>query len=437
MALLTLAYITNFNGDSVSVINTATNTVIVTIPVSAGSFPTGVAVNNPGAKVYISTIDGVYVIDASTNVVETFIIIAAGQYFPALALNPAGTRLYISDTNNNQIYVIDTLTNTIIDLIPIPPGGLSPTGLVVNPAGTRLYVNTYTVGLTGELSTFDITADVNTHIGNVSVGNLLFGIEVNTTGTRLYITDQIGSTLWVFDATTPIPTLITNIIVGNNPIGVAINSTNTRVYVANAGDNTVSVIDATTNLVIATVTVGTQPFGIDVTPDDAFIFVANADATGNTVSVIDAITNLVVDTVIVGLTPQAFGKFMVTVFVCNVITIGPLPNANLNVPYSHQVVASPASTYTFAITSGSLPPGLTLSPSGLLSGTPTLAGGYTFTITATDTSVEFLGCQGSQGYDFLVIPPKKPKKKKKCFCTKIRVIYGGSNERGIYGLVIA
>jgi len=38
-------------------------------------------------------------------------------------------------------------------------------------------------------------------------------------------------------------------------------------------------------------------------------------------------------------------------------------------------------SYNFTVSSGSLPPGLTLSPSGLLSGTPTEGGTYTFTLT--------------------------------------------------------
>ena len=42
--------------------------------------------------------------------------------------------------------------------------------------------------------------------------------------------------------------------------------------------------------------------------------------------------------------------------------------------------------YTFTVTAGSLPVGMTLTPAGLLSGTPTAPGAYSFTITATDTA---------------------------------------------------
>jgi hypothetical protein len=56
---------------------------------------------------------------------------------------------------------------------------------------------------------------------------------------------------------------------------------------------------------------------------------------------------------------------------------------------------------TFALTSGSLPPGLTLNDStGVLSGTPTKAGTYTFTITATDTEIP--GETGSEQYTLTI-----------------------------------
>src|SRR5260370_6640664 len=48
------AYITNANSNTVSVIDTATNTVSATIPLSFAS-PIGVAVSADGSKVYVTT----------------------------------------------------------------------------------------------------------------------------------------------------------------------------------------------------------------------------------------------------------------------------------------------------------------------------------------------------------------------------------------------
>jgi hypothetical protein len=67
-----------------------------------------------------------------------------------------------------------------------------------------------------------------------------------------------------------------------------------------------------------------------------------------------------------------------------------MPNALadgiINEAYSQTLEATGGvSPYTYAVTTGSLPPGLTL-VAGVVSGTPTTAGSYTFTLTITDSA---------------------------------------------------
>jgi hypothetical protein len=66
------------------------------------------------------------------------------------------------------------------------------------------------------------------------------------------------------------------------------------------------------------------------------------------------------------------------------VTTTALADGEAGTPYSQALAATggtgPAS---FAVTSGSLPPGVTLSPGGQLSGTPTTAGSFTFTVQAS------------------------------------------------------
>lgn len=62
-----------------------------------------------------------------------------------------------------------------------------------------------------------------------------------------------------------------------------------------------------------------------------------------------------------------------------------IASATLSHAYSESVTASGGATpYTFTLLSGSLPPGITLSTAGVLSGIPTSTGTYTFTVEATD-----------------------------------------------------
>jgi YVTN family beta-propeller protein len=62
------AYIPNQSDATVSVINTATNAVIATVPV-VGANPAGVAVTPDGKKVYVTSDNTVSVINTATNTV--------------------------------------------------------------------------------------------------------------------------------------------------------------------------------------------------------------------------------------------------------------------------------------------------------------------------------------------------------------------------------
>lgn len=87
---------------------------------------------------------------------------------------------------------------------------------------------------------------------------------------------------------------------------------------------------------------------------------------------------------------------------CPTIIVSPasLPSGSMGTAYSQALSVSPAGgNYSFAVTSGALPGGLALNPAtGLLSGTPTANGSFTFTITATG----FGSCSGSRSYTIVI-----------------------------------
>jgi hypothetical protein len=67
------------------------------------------------------------------------------------------------------------------------------------------------------------------------------------------------------------------------------------------------------------------------------------------------------------------------------ITSSTLATGKINTAYSAQLTTTGGTgTITFALVSGSLPAGLTLSPTGLISGTPSASGSSTFVLSATD-----------------------------------------------------
>jgi hypothetical protein len=66
------------------------------------------------------------------------------------------------------------------------------------------------------------------------------------------------------------------------------------------------------------------------------------------------------------------------------ITTASLANATAGAAYSATLAASGGGNVTWTLSGGSLPAGLTLGSNGVLSGTPTGAGRYTFTVRAAD-----------------------------------------------------
>jgi len=78
-----------------------------------------------------------------------------------------------------------------------------------------------------------------------------------------------------------------------------------------------------------------------------------------------------------------------------------LPDGTEGVAYTQTLtVANGTAPYTFAVISGALPPGLTLTGPGVLSGTPTAPGTYTFVIESTDAN----NCTGARGYTVVIDP---------------------------------
>ena len=79
-------------------------------------------------------------------------------------------------------------------------------------------------------------------------------------------------------------------------------------------------------------------------------------------------------------------QFLITILQGLTLNTASVPPATLGASYSTTLNATPAGVQTFSVTTGALPPGLTLGASnGVISGTPTTVGSYPFGVTVTDS----------------------------------------------------
>jgi hypothetical protein len=122
------------------------------------------------------------------------------------------------------------------------------------------------------------------------------------------------------------------------------------------------------------VAAGTLPAGLTLS--------AGGLLTGTPTKAGDATFTVVADN---GISSVAMGSaHTITVSGTPRLTAETPPSAVAGVPYSYTFTASGTPAPFFEVTSGALPSGLTLAPTGVLAGTPTAAGESTFTVTAAN-----------------------------------------------------
>ena len=289
------AYVANSNSQTVSVIDTASNTVISTILV--GMDPTAIALNPKGTRAYVLNHDSnsISVINTTTN---TVISVYANFFFPhGIAVNPAGTQVYVGnrpDGLHEAISVINTTTGAVETTIPY----LAVTdSIAFNPAGTYAYV---TSGYDNTVSVIDTSS--NTFITTIPVGTGPGAIAVDPDGTRIYVANRGGNTVSVINTTTN--TVRWAITMFDAPSGIAFYPRHNRAFVTNYAGNSVSEID--TNLDWsggAPFPVGAGPSSIALNPENTYAYVTNEG--GNSVSVINTTYQTILTTIPVGSMPDA------------------------------------------------------------------------------------------------------------------------------------
>ncbi|MCV7298439.1 beta-propeller fold lactonase family protein [Mycobacterium barrassiae] len=267
----TRLYVTNngfFTGNTVTVIDTETNSVVAIITV--GDEPREVAVSPDGATAYVANLGGtVSVIDTTTNTVTA--TISVGVVPDGIAVSPDGGTVYVTQ-NDGTVSVIDTATHHLTTIAV----GDNSHNLAVSPDGGTLYVTN---------TNDDTVSVINTatnSVTTIAVGDDPLGIAVRPDGARVYVVNANDDTVSVINTAT---NSVTTIAVGDFPVEVTVSADGAYAFVVNAGGGTVSVINTATNVVIGTIAVGDSPFGVVVSPDGDTLYVANNG--DGTVSVID------------------------------------------------------------------------------------------------------------------------------------------------------
>ena len=338
---------------TISVIATATNTLTATIATPSG--PSAIVVSPDGSRLY-ATLGAVnqalVVATATATVVAT---IPVGNTPGGIAISPDGSRVYTANINAGSVSVIDTATNTVVATLSTA----SARNLVVSPDGSRLYVGQYSP-LNHRILVFDTSTNaLVTTITTADFTDSVVGFAFSPDGTRLYGATRAAGLTVIDTATGTILGTIATGTAASNVAGVAVTPDGTRAYVTDTGADRVVVVDLGAGAVSANLAVGDGPTGIRITPDGLHAYVNNA--TARTVSVI------------------ALDTFPA-------VTTTTLPAGTDGIAYTTTIATTGSPAPQVTVTTGALPPGLTLDPTtGAITGTPAAPGSYSFTVTASST----------------------------------------------------
>jgi DNA-binding beta-propeller fold protein YncE len=186
-----------------------------------------------------------------------------------LGFDPIFKNMYVynGQGGGTTVSVIDTTTNTPIDIDGDPSNGITPIQLpagsgpfefVHDPFHNRMYVTNFN-GLstsvhvidTTTLAVIDTDGDPSNGITPITVGDSLGDITYDPINRDMYVTVSIGNTVIVIDTytNTVIDTDgdpsngITPITVGREPFGIEYDSIHHRMYVCSQIFSSVSVIN--------------------------------------------------------------------------------------------------------------------------------------------------------------------------------------------------
>ncbi len=406
---------------------TTTLTGAVTYAVTAGALPTGLTLTPAGLLSGTPSGSGAYSFTITATHTASGCLGSraySGTICATLTITPNTLPNAVLGTAYNQSLAVSGGTGpyTFSLLSGSLPAGLTlSSGGAITGIPTALATGNFTVGVvdaSGCAGNLALSIAVNCQTITINQSNLPNGVIGTPYSQTLTATGGTGALTWTLDSgTLPVGlSLSTGGVISGTPTANGSPSFVVRVTDVN-GCFTTQALSIVINCPTITVTPASLPSATVGQPYSQQM--SQAGGTGTitwSVSVGTLPTGLTLNasTGLLSGTPTTAGSTNVTiratdangcggqvsltiVRTCPAITFTTtsLPNAVVGTPYNATVSATGGTTpYSYAVTLGSLPAGLTMTTAGAISGTPTAAGAFTFTITATDAA----DCTGSRTF---------------------------------------
>ena len=278
-------YVQNSNSSSISVIDLATNSILLNITLD--EMLQNIKLSDDQLTLYIMTTDGgsgsIFMFNTTSNELIKEVPTEASVQDVA---NFNGT-LYVSDLIGGKVQVMNT-NGILIDEIDV---GARPQFMEVRPDGQVLYVTRSG----GPISVVDL--EQNVLLKEIDSGSMPDRLSFTSDGSKLFVVNRESDTLSVIDSHRH--EIMKDVPVGDNPQYVALNPDETLAYVTNMDSDTISLVDTQTFEVVDEIPVGNGPYGIAFSADGGDLsYVSNMR--GNDVSIINTASSNISDTISAG-----------------------------------------------------------------------------------------------------------------------------------------
>jgi YVTN family beta-propeller protein len=309
------AYVTNEDGESISVLDTGKAEVVGTVNV--GKRPRGLKLSPDGKALYVAVsglpkcpptvpdeecaklkhdmaADGIAVIDTATLKLSK--VLKSGSDPEQFDVSHDGKQLFIANEDSGKLTVVNVSTGTVEQSVAV---GKEPEGVRVTPDGKWIIV-------TSEEGNAIYVVDPHTFqvVKSVTVGKRPRDVAFTVDSKTAYISGEFDSSLY----TTTIPeaaggaTQLLQLRKEARPMGVIFDAPHERLFVSTGRGGTVAVVSLDGGAKLVTeIQVGARPWGIALSHDGKRLYTANGSS--NDVSIIDTATLQVIKKVAVGKSP--------------------------------------------------------------------------------------------------------------------------------------